>query len=95
MYDFLRELFGRDPLTQRMKAIFGVEDCRRQLHAILSKGIVDKKFDAERKELTKILDGFSERLTTALNQSDWWGDWDKLLREAKAKRKAGIPPSEG
>lgn len=68
----LSELLGRDPHTQRMKALYELERCHRQLSSILSMGVFDPAFDTERHALQAALDDLHSRLKHALTYNDWW-----------------------
>ena len=72
MGTFLTSLFGKDPHSQRMRALRDIGQCHRRLSEIISMGVFDPKFDAERHTLQTALDNLCARLTHAVTYNDWW-----------------------
>jgi len=67
---FFSELLGRDPHSQRMKALYDIDRCYNRLSSILSRGIFDPSFDEERYTLSKALDDFYSRLKEAVTYNN-------------------------
>ena len=79
---FFSELLGRDPRSQRMKALYDIDRCYNRLSSILSRGIFDPSFDEERYTLSKALDDFYSRLKEAVTYNNWW-DLEEMRRRQR------------
>jgi hypothetical protein len=87
MWQFFRQLCGRDPLSHRMKALRDIDRCHARLSAILRQSIWDDTFDQQRLELERVIDDFHERLKSAVTYSDWWDMEQEALRGASGTKR--------
>ena len=92
MRQFLLELFGRDSLSQRMKALSRIRECQRKIIRILEFGLIDERFDDERNELRRMLDSVCDRLYHKVTYSNWWEDWRQAIEKQKREKAASKRP---
>jgi len=79
---FFSELLGRDPRSQRMKALYDIDRCYNRLSSILSRGVFDPSFDKKRYALSKALDDFYSGLKEAVTRNNWW-DLEEMRRRQR------------